>query len=511
MLRHLRNSFRLLQVGWILARNDALFPLQQTRFAPLITFICCIFRKRRSTLRPGERLAEALQQLGPSYIKLGQSLSTRSDMIGDEIARDLANLRDRLPPFSIEKVYETIEYNMEKPAEALFTEFDETPVAAASIAQVHFAVTKEGEEVAVKIIRPNVRADFTRDLELFHWIAELLETRPELDRFKPMGVVSAFAETVSLELDLRFEASSAAELRQNMQQDSQFYVPEVHWALTGKDMLTLERINGTKISKIDELREQGHDFQELVKIAADGFFNQVFRDGFFHADLHPGNLFVLPDGRIAAVDFGIMGRVSWQERIYLAKILKGFLQGDYRKVAQMHFDAGYVPASKNIDHFTTACRAIGEPILGLPLDQISVAKLLEQLFEVAATFEMQTQPQLLLLQKTMMVAEGVGRMLVPDVNMWRLAEPLVMQWAADNFGPRAQLQRFAENAANIAERLPAALTHAENLLSKIDEGGIKLHPDTVRALLTERRRSHRRWLFLGWAGVVGVLAALFAA
>ena len=508
MLRHLRNSFRLLHVGWVLARHDALFPLQQTRFAPAITLICKIFRKK-SDLRPGERLALALQKLGPSYIKLGQSLSTRSDIIGDEIAKDLANLRDQLPPFEVAKLREIIEAELENPISEIFEEFDDKPVAAASIAQVHFATLKTGEEVAVKVIRPNVRADFARDIELFEWIASLLGTRRELDRFKPIEVVETFAESVQMELDLRFEASAAAELRENMKHDERFYVPKVYWAQTSGRVLTLERINGVKISDLEALRAQGHDFQALVKIAAEGFFNQVFRDGYFHADLHPGNLFVLEDGRVAVVDFGIMGRVSWQERLYLAQILSGFLQGDYRKVAQMHFDAGYVPAHKNVDHFTTACRAIGEPILGLPLDQISVAKLLEQLFEVASTFEMQTQPQLLLLQKTMMVAEGVGRMLVPDVNMWKLAEPLVMEWAAQNFGPKAQVKKIAEQAGNIAERLPMALRHAENLLQKVDSGGLKLHPDTVQALLEERRASHRHWLYLAWAGLITFGALLF--
>ncbi|MDG1287624.1 MAG: 2-polyprenylphenol 6-hydroxylase [Rickettsiales bacterium] len=510
MLRHLRNSFRLLRVGWVLARNDALFPLQETRFAPATTLLCKLFRKRRNSLRQGERLAEALQKLGPSYVKLGQSLSTRSDIIGDEIAKDLADLRDGLPPFPMAQVRGIIEAEFEKPLEDVYASFDETPIAAASIAQVHFATTHEGDEVAVKVIRPNIRADFARDIELFEWIASLLDGRAELVRFKPAKVVETFAESVKMELDLRFEGSSAAELRDNMKHDAEFYVPKVYWAQTSGRVLTLERINGTKISDLETLKAKGHDFQKLVKIAAEGFFNQVFRDGYFHADLHPGNLFVLDDGRVAAVDFGIMGRVNWQERIYIAQILKGFLEGDYHKVARMHFDAGYVPAHKNADHFATAARAIGEPILGLPLDQISVANLLEQLFQVAADFEMQTQPQLLLLQKTMMVAEGVGRMLVPNVNMWKLAEPLVMEWVALNFGPKAQIKNITEHVGNIAERLPAAIKHAENLLQKVDSGGLKLHPDTVKALLAERRHSHNQWLLLAWAGLIGFGLLLYS-
>ena len=508
MRHHLKNSFRILRVGWVLARHDALFPLQETRVAPVTTLLCKIFRKR-SKLRNGERLALALQKLGPSYIKFGQSMSTRSDIIGDEIAKDLANLRDALPPFSSEQVHQIIEKDFGQPVQDLFKEFDDTPVAAASIAQVHFATTKAGDEVAVKVLRPDVRAEFARDIELFTWIAGLLKNRPELYRFKPVEVVQTFADSVQMELDLRFEASAADELRKNMANDEMFYVPEVYWPLTSGRVLVLERLNGTKISDLETLKAKKHDFKALVKIAAEGFFNQVFRDGYFHADLHPGNLFVLDDGRIAVVDFGIMGRVSWQERLYLVEILRGFLQGDYRKVAQMHFNAGYVPAHKNVDHFTTACRAIGEPILGLPVDEISVAKLLEQLFEVASSFEMQTQPQLLLLQKTMMVAEGVGRMLQPNVNMWKLAEPLVMEWAISNLGPKARIKYMAEQAHDIAERLPTALKHAENVLKKMDSGGIKLHPDTVASLLAERKRSHNHWLLLAWVGMAVFVGVLF--
>lgn len=504
MFRHLKNSFRIVRIAWVLARHDALFPLENTRIAPVTTLLCRLFRKR-SGYRKGMRLAQALQKLGPSYIKLGQSLSTRSDLIGEEIAMDLSNLRDALLPFPTEQVHQIIEEDFGASTEQLFKRFEDEPVAAASIAQVHFATTKKNKRVAVKVLRPNIRDDFARDIELFEWIAELISMRPEAARFKPKEVVQTFAESVQMELDLRFEASASAELRENMKNDERFVVPAVHWELTSDRLLVLDRIDGTKISDLKALKKQGHDFQQLVTTAAEAFFNQVFRDGYFHADLHPGNLFVLKDGRIAVVDFGIMGRVSWQERLYLAEILRGFLQGDYRKVAKMHFDAGYVPAHKNIDHFTTACRAIGEPILGLPLNEISVAKLLEQLFEVAATFEMETQPQLLLLQKTMMVAEGVGRMLVKDANMWSLAEPLVMEWAAKNFGPKARIAAAGEQMRDIAERLPVTLKHAEKLLQKVDDGGLKLHPDTVAALLAERKRSHNHWLLLAWSGLIGFM------
>lgn len=495
MLRHLKNSFRLFRIAWVLARYDALFPLEKTGFSPVFTRLAKFLAGRRGRERAGLRLSRALQELGPSFIKLGQSLSTRSDLIGEDIAADLANLRDNLPPFKARDAHRIILEELEKPTGELFSHFEDTPIAAASIAQVHFATTQDGKDVAVKVLRPGVRAAFARDLELFFWLAELVEQNlPQLRRLKPLEIVRTFEESIRMELDLRYEAAAAQELRRNMAADTDFYIPEIHWQLTASRVMVMERIHGIPIDNIAALRERNHDLKKLLQIAAEGFFNMVFRDGFFHADLHPGNLFVLSDGRLAVIDFGIMGRIGREERIYLAEILRGFLDADYRHVAEVHFAAGYVPAHQSVDNFTLACAAIGQPILDRPLDEISVAKLLAQLFKVAETFAMETQPQLLLLQKTMMVAEGVGRMLQPHTNMWQLAEPLVKDWAGHNLSPLARIQTGLLELERTVRKLPATLHKLDKLLDRIDEGGLPLHPDTVNALLRDRRRQHRQWL-----------------
>ena len=344
-------------------------------------------------------------------------------------------------------------------------------------------------------------------LELFFWLAALVERRlARFRRFRLVEAVAIFRDTVQLELDLRMEAAASAELRQNTAEDEGFYVPEVFWNFTSQKVLTMERIFGTPLGQLDVLDAKGFDRIALVQRAAEAFFNQVYRDGFFHADLHPGNMFVLDNGHLAVVDFGIMGRVSLKERMYLAEILKGFLTEDFRRVAEMHFKAGYVPAGKSLDNFTLACRAIAEPILGKPLNEISVAKLLSQLFKVAENFEMETQPQLLLLQKTMMMAEGVGRMLNPDINMWKLAEPLVIGWVSANMGPAGQVRMLKSKLSDIARRLPDIIERGDRWLSVLDEGGVPLHPATVAAMTAQKERHHRQWLGFAWFSL-GLAAA----
>jgi len=452
----------------------------------------------------------ALQELGPTFIKLGQSLSTRSDLVGDEIAEDLANLRDNLTPFPTPIVHRILEEAFGKSSRELFKQFDDTPIAAASIAQVHFAVTHADKAVAVKVLRPDVKAAFERDLELFFWLAELVEQNlPDLRRLKPVEVVATFYETIQMELDLRYEAAAATELRRNMADDVDFYVPDVDWTLTSQRVLTLERIDGVSIGDIATLEAAGHNLDRLLQIAAESFFSMVYRDGFFHADLHPGNLFVLKDGRLAVVDFGIMGRVSKEERIFLIEILRGFLNEDYRHVAEVHFAAGYVPANKSVDNFALACMAIGQPILGKPMDEISIARLLAQLFKIAETFEMTTQPQLLLLQKTMMVAEGVGRMLNPHINMWQLAEPLVKEWAGQHLSPIAKLQSGLQDVERIIRKFPATLERIDRLLNHAEQTpGGPLHADTARTILRERQRQHRHWVIISLIGIIAITVAL---
>jgi ubiquinone biosynthesis protein len=378
LIRGCRNLARLVRIAATLARHDALFPFDRvTGAAPLLRGVRIVQRRRITQgARPGERLAAAFNELGPSFVKLGQMLSTRADLLGDEMTADLAALQDRLPPFPTEQARALIEAEFGRPLDSLFATFDDVPAAAASIAQVHFAVTTDGRAVAVKVLRPGIARAFARDLELFLWLAQLAErTTPSLRRLKPIDVVLILTESVQLEMDLRFEAAAASELAENFAGDATFRVPQIDWRRTGRTVLTTERIVGTRVDDRDGLIAAGHSIPDLLQNAAASFFNQVFRDGFFHADLHPGNVFVDAKGALTVVDFGIMGRLDRATRYYIADMLIGFLTGDYRRVAEVHFEAGYVPRHRSIDAFTQACRSIGEPLLDLPLHEISIAKL----------------------------------------------------------------------------------------------------------------------------------------
>jgi ubiquinone biosynthesis protein len=494
MLATVRGVSRLYVIARTLARHDALFPFQPFPWGPALTTAARLFggkANKKATGRDGERLAAALEALGPSFIKLGQSLSTRSDLLGEEVADDLSKLQDHLPAFDAATARASLEAELGEPVEALFSEFDDEPQAAASIAQVHFAVTTEGLPVAVKILRPEIESAFARDIRFFYWCADLAErTRPELRRLKPLQVIDTFKDSVRMEMDLRLEAAAAQEMAENFADDDSFRVPGVDWRRTARRVLTTERIEGLPIDERDAIIAAGHAPEMVLEKAASAFFNQVFRDGFFHADQHPGNIFVEAGGAIAAVDFGIMGRLDPPTRRYLGEMLLGFLQRDYRRVAEIHFEAGYVPADKSVDAFTQACRAIAEPILDKPQNEISMARLLAHLFQVTETFEMETQPQLLLLQKTMLVVEGVGRKLCPEANMWVLAQPLIENWMRDNLGPEARISEAAEDVAKSLRRLPKMVAEVERSATSLTDGGLRLHPDTVRQMRAPDGRRH---------------------
>jgi ubiquinone biosynthesis protein len=484
--RGARHLATLLRIGVLLARHDALFPLEWLPFGAGFVKLTRWLLPPRAEIaaeRPGVRVAMALQRLGPSYIKLGQALSTRSDLIGEEMAADLSSLQDRLTPFPGPQAVAVIEEELGRPIAQLFSDFEPVPVAAASVAQVHFATTAEGQAVAVKVLRPGVAEAFARDLDLLLWMAELIERwRPDWQRVHPIEIVRRLHESVEFEMDLRLEASAAAELAENFAGDENFRVPRIDWSRTSRRMLTTERIRGLSINDKEGILAAGIEPRDLVGKAAAAFFAMVFRDGFFHADLHPGNLFVLADGTIAAVDFGIMGRLDRKHRYYLADMLLGFLTGNYRKVAQVHFDAGFVPASESVEAFTQACRSIGEPLLERPLEQISVARLLSQLFRITQQFKMETQPQLLMLQKTMVLAEGLGRQLDPTVNMWELARPLIEEWMVLNRSPPARAVLGAAALMEGLERLPGLLGDVETTLKRLARGGLPLDPETIRTL-----------------------------
>ncbi|MCW5745451.1 MAG: 2-polyprenylphenol 6-hydroxylase [Alphaproteobacteria bacterium] len=505
MLRFLRNGLRLVRLAFALARHDALFPLETLRIATGIVAVARLVRRRNDARRPGQRLAAAFTDMGPSFIKFGQALSTRADLLSEEVAIDLGQLADHLAPFPGVDARRTIEQELGRPVDALFTSFDDAPVAAASIAQVHYAVTVDGREVAVKVLRPGIEEAFARDLDLFYWLADLVErAQPRFRRLKPLASVRAFADVVRVEMDLRMEAAAAEELGGNFAGDAFYRTPAIDWDRTARRVMTMERVHGIPIGDRDRLLAAGHDVNAVLKKSAEAFFYQVFRDGFFHGDMHGGNAFVEESGCIVPVDFGIMGRVDTATRGYLAELLIAFLRRDYRTVAEVQFRAGYVPPDKSVDVFAQACRSIGEPIFGKPSNQISIARLLAQLLRVTEQFEMEAQPQLLLLQKTMLMAEGMGTKLNPEVNIWELARPLIEEWMGTHFGPRARLERALGETIDAIRKLPRLVDTIERIAER------------------ERRRAEReltaaqadgpagRWPRLDWALLVAV-AALAAA
>ena len=498
MLRPVRNVFRLIGIARTLARYDALFPAQWFPATGWLIFAAKLLSGFRTApevrgLRPGERLANALRALGPSFIKFGQMLSTRPDLVGETIANDLSTLQDRLPAFSSGEARAALEAEFGRTANELFESFDDTPVAAASIAQVHKATVLQlvppaegGDDantedrwepvtVAVKILRPGIERAVARDLELFRWIAGVAEqTQPRLRRLKPVAAVETFADSLRWEMDLRMEGAAASELRGNFEDDPLYVVPAVDWERTGQRVLTTEWIDGIPIHDVEDLLAAGHDLEAIVAKASESFFLQVFRDGFFHADMHPGNAFVRADGALCVVDFGIVGRIDRPTRYFLADMLLGFITGDYARVADVHFQADYIPQGTDRAMFQQAIRAIGEPIFDRPPNQISIARLLAQMFQVSERFHMEAQPQLLLLQKTMLIAEGVGRRLAPELNMWQLALPLIEEWMREHRGPEARLAEITADAILGLQRLPEAARAVEKAATALAEGRLSL-------------------------------------
>jgi len=412
---------------------------------------------------PTPDYAAALLAIGPAAIKLGQALSTRPDLVGDKAAENLSLLQDDLPPAPFAAIKQTIEASFGQPLEGLYTSFDEVPVGAASIAQVHRAVTTDGRDVAVKVLRPGIEEEFAKAIDTYEWAAAHVESMGgEAERLRPRLVVAHFKQWTARELDLQREAASASELRENMVAEPGYYIPEIDWRRTARRVLTMEWLDGIKLNDREALIAAGQDCAALAATLVRAFLRQAVVDGFFHADLHHGNLFALPDGRIGAIDFGIMGRIDRRARVWLAEILYGLITGDYRRVAEIHFEAQYVPAHHKVEEFATALRAAGEPIRGLPVKDISVGRMLESLFSITRDFDMQTQPHLLLLQKTMVMNEGVATALDPDINMWETAEPFLKDWIRSELGPEAY---YADRIIEVVR----ALKKIPDLINRLDE------------------------------------------
>ncbi|MGF1454697.1 MAG: 2-polyprenylphenol 6-hydroxylase [Alphaproteobacteria bacterium] len=457
---------------------------------------------RTRSERAGRRLARALSRLGPSYIKLGQVLATRADMVGPDVARGLARLHDRMAAFSDADARATVAEALGAPVRALFLEFG-PPVAAASIAQVHRAHIPGPDgprAVAVKILRPGIEHRFSKDLASFYTGARMLERlRPSLRRLRPVEVVRTLDDSVRAELDLRVEASAAAEMAENTVHDEDFRVPAIDWERTARRVMTSEWIDGIPLNDLPRLRQAGLDLEALARSVLQNFLRHALRDGLFHADMHPGNLFADGDGRLVAVDFGIMGRLDRPTRRFMAETLYGFITRDYDRIAAVHFDHGYVPAHQSFHDFSLALRAIGEPIWGRPASEMSMARLLTQLFETTRRFDMALQPSLILLQKTMVVSEGVARSLDPNISIWTAARPVVEAWMEDELGAQARIRDAADTArafGRLAARAPdllADMERASQVLHDVAQGGgVRLHQDTVRAITDATARSRRR-------------------
>jgi len=424
----------------------------------LRTFTFYIPRRVKLPKADGERLALALAAMGPAYIKLGQTLATRPDLVGKPIAEGLLTLQDRLPPFPAGEAVATIEAELGGALADHFSAFDKTAVAAASIAQVHKATTTDGHIVAVKILRPGIEQRFVKDLMLFAWLAVFAEKHSEqARRLRLTKIVDKVRETVLQEMDLRLEAAAAAELADNMAGQTGYRLPAVQWDHTARRVLTIEWVEGIRFAEKDKLAAAGHDLAKLGETVVQTFLTQALRDGYFHADLHQGNLIVEANGTVAAVDFGIMGRLSKLERRFLAEILFGFIRRNYVRVAEIHFDAGYVPKSESLEEFAQALRAIADPIMDLPVEEVSAGKLLAQLFATTERFKMQTQPQLLLLQRTMVMAEGMALHLNPKANMWQISEPVIEHWVRENLSPEVRLAEAINQIPRLMERLPSLI------------------------------------------------------
>ncbi len=459
----------------------------------------------RDRSRPrGERLRLALESLGPIFVKFGQLLSVRRDLVPADIADELSRLQDNVPPFPWEEVQATLARAYGRPHGEVFATFDSIPVASASVAQVHFATLPDGREVAVKILRPGIRKVIAQDVALLHVLAGWVARTAEGRRLRPREVVAEFENTVGDELDLVREAANASQLRRNFADRRLLIVPEVYWDWCNRDVMVMERIDGIPVDAVERLRDAGVDIPRLARDGVEIFFTQVFRDGFFHADMHPGNIFVNRDGRYCGVDFGIMGTLSDADKNYLAANFMAFFHRDYRRVAIAHIDAGWVPPDTRVDEFEGAIRSVCEPIFDRPLKEIYFGKLLIRLFEVSRRFRMEIQPQLVLLQKTLLQVEGLGRMLDPELDLRSAAQPILERWMNEQLGPRGFLRQLREEAPLWARTLPQLPRLVHRLLA--GDSPRRLEQALLRIEAIQRRQS--RHLGVIAVAIVALVAGL---
>jgi len=503
--------YRLLKWGRTLARHGALRGIERDPNTPVPVKRLARIARFGTFQPPVPDYAGAFQDIGPAAIKLGQTLATRPDLVGEEAAHNLLTLQDSLPPIPFAEVEAAIAASFGQPVSALFSEIDPEPVGAASIAQVHRATTTDGKQVAVKVLRPGIRQRFARDIETYEWAAANLEALGgEAARLRPQLTIANFKRWTNRELDLRREAASASELADAMKGFEGYRIPAIDWDRTNGRVMTVDWIDGVKISKVEELKAKGHDLPKLAERLVLAFLTQAISGGFFHADMHQGNLFVEDDGTIAAIDFGIMGRIDRRARVWLAEILYGLTTGNYRRVAEIHFEAQYVPSYHSIDEFATALRAVGEPMRGKPVSELSVGQMLDGLFAITRDFDMQTQPHLLLLQKTMVMVEGIATQLNPAINMWDVSAPYVRNWVRDELGPEAALADRIRGDAETLLRLPELLRRIEDRFPA--KGGAPEPPPLpdIEVIVGPGATSSRGWMGYLVAAALGA-GALWAA
>ena len=515
-MKSINQFFRLLRIYFILIRyNLDEFILGTTWFYPLRFFgyLNPWYWFLKNRLTRGQRLRIALEELGPIFIKAGQLISTRRDLIPEDIAEELAKLQDRVPPFSGHLARRIVEASLQNPIENIFAEFDLAALASASIAQVHVAKLLDGREVVVKVLRPNIKKIIDRDLSLLATLAGLAERFSKARRFKPKEMVSEVAQTLYDELDLLREGANASQLRRNFLGSDLLYIPEIIWNYSTNDVLVMEKISGIPIYNIEALKNAGINMKKLAERGVEIFFTQVFRDSFFHADMHPGNIFVSTDNldnpKCIAVDFGIVGSLNTRDQRYLAENLLSFFKRDYQRVAELHVSSGWLPPDTRIDQFEGAIRAVCEPIFERPLKDISFGQLLLRLFQTAQRFNINIQPQLILLQKTLLNVEGVGRQIYPDLDLWTTAAPFLERWLKKQVGVKAFFRRVKENLPYWSEKLPElpGLIH-EVLQQTRNEKDREIFTQQLVISANNQVVKSRRYFFLG-LGLGMLLVALF--
>ncbi|HEX7782498.1 MAG TPA: 2-polyprenylphenol 6-hydroxylase [Sphingobium sp.] len=482
MTSHITHLWRLLKWGRTLARHGALTGIERDPMTPVPVRRLARIARLGARVPKQPHYADAFQAIGPAAIKLGQTLATRPDLVGEEATQDLLRLQDALPPVPFDTIRAQIESSFGRPLEEIYASFDEIPVGAASIAQVHRARTTEGRDVAVKVLRPGVIDQFNRDIQTYEWAAAHLEQLGgEVARLRPRLVIANLKRWTARELDLRREAASASELAEAMQAMPGYTIPAIDWDRTSGRVMTMAWVDGVKISDRAALVAAGHDLKAIAARLVNAFLRQAIAEGFFHADMHQGNLFVTPSGDIAAIDFGIMGRIDRRARMWLAEILYGLITGNYRRVAEIHFEAQYVPAHHDVAEFATALRAVGEPMRGKPVSELSVGGMLDGLFAITRDFDMQTQPHLLLLQKTMVMVEGVATALDPQINMWETSGPYVKEWLRTELGPEAALADGLIRNVRTLQRLPDLVRRIEDAFP--EKGGAPPPPPLTEVKL----------------------------